>query len=84
MTWVGTGEGRIGVTLEGERLPFRWDPGEEREFAAGQFLPFIAPGTEMTLRNAGDGPLVLYRLTLAPDAAAAGAAGTPLGGTPAS
>ena len=54
--WIGIAAGRVGVTLEGERLPFRWDPGEERTFGLYQTLPPIQPGTEMTLRNAGDDP----------------------------
>ena len=45
LVWWGITEGRVGITLEGERLPFRWKPGEERKFAGGQFLPFITPGT---------------------------------------
>ena len=67
--WIGVASGRVGVTLEGERLPFRWDPGEERAFGLFQTLPVIQPGTEMTLRNAGDEPLVLYRLTITPGVA---------------
>ena len=77
MSW-GIAEGRVGITLEGARLPFRWKPGEERKFAGGQFLPFIAPGTQMTLRNVEERPVVLYRLTLTPELAA----GTPPSGTP--
>ena len=67
--WVGVAAGRLGVTLAGQRLPFRWDPGEERTFGLFQSLPVIPAGTEVTLRNAGDGPLILYRLTLTPNAA---------------
>jgi hypothetical protein len=67
--WVGIAAGRLGVTLAGERLPFRWDPGEERTFGLFQSLPAIPAGTEVTLRNAGDGSLILYRLTLTPTAA---------------
>jgi hypothetical protein len=77
VSW-GIAEGRVGITLEGARLPFRWKPGEERTFAGGQSLPFIAPGTQMTLRNGEERPVVLYRLTLSPDLAA----GTPPSGTP--
>jgi hypothetical protein len=75
--WFGVGEGALGLTLEGERLPFRWESGAERTFRHGQFLPFLAAGTTMTLRNAGDEPLVLYRLTLAPGDVSGSAAGTP-------
>jgi hypothetical protein len=77
LVWYGTGVGRIGVMLEGDRLPFRWDPGEEREFSGGEDLPFLAPGTEMTLRNADDKPVVLYRLTITLSGAAGSAGGTP-------
>jgi hypothetical protein len=77
VSW-GITEGRVGITLEGERLPFRWKSGEERKFAGGESLPFIAPGTQMTLRNAEERPVVIYRLTLTPDLAA----GTPQSGTP--
>jgi len=66
LDWVGIAVGRLGVTLDGERLPFRWDPGEERTFGLFQSLPTFAAGTEVTLRNADDVPLVLYRLTLTP------------------
>jgi hypothetical protein len=67
--WIGIAAGRLGVTLEGERLPFRWDPGEERTYGLFESLPPIQPGTEMTLRNAGDEQLVLYRLTIEPSGA---------------
>ena len=77
MSW-GITEGRVGITLEGARLPFRWKPGEERKFAGGESLPFIAPGTQLTLRNVEERPVVIYRLTLTPDLAA----GTPPRGTP--
>jgi hypothetical protein len=73
LVWWGLAAGRVGMTLEGPRLPFRWDAGEERTFAGGETLPFLAPGTQMTLRNAEDRPVVLYRLTLSPEIAA----GTP-------
>jgi len=78
LVWWGITEGRVGITLEGERLPFRWKPGEERTVAGGQSLPFIAPGTHLTLRNAEERPVVIYRLTLTPELAA----GTPPSGTP--
>ena len=78
LVWWGIVEGRVGITLDGERLPFRWKPGEERKFAGGQFLPVIAPGTQMTLRNVEERPVVLYRLTLTPELAAE----TPPSGTP--
>ena len=64
--WVGVQDGALGLTLEGERLPFRWKSGAERTFRPGQYLPPLPPGTRMTPRNAGDTPLVLYRLTVIP------------------
>jgi DNA-binding beta-propeller fold protein YncE len=67
--WTEVSSGALGLALDGARLPFRWDPGEERTFRAGQYLPAIQPGTRMTLRNAGDEALVLYRLTLIPESA---------------
>jgi hypothetical protein len=75
--WTEVGAGALGLTLEGEHLPFRWKSGTERTFRPGQSLPTLQPGTQMTLRNAGDDPLVLYRLTLIPRTAQASAAGTP-------
>jgi hypothetical protein len=75
-TWTELGEGALGLTLEGEQLPFRWKSGAERTFRHGQYLPALQPGTRMTFRNAGDTPLVLYRLTLTPSGAG-GSAATP-------
>jgi hypothetical protein len=66
LDWIGIEAGRVGMTLEGERLPFRWDSGEERSFAKGQALPTVAPDVHVTLRNAGDSALVLDHLTLIP------------------
>ena len=66
LVWFGLGSGTLGITLEGERLPFRWTAGEERKVVLGQSLPLVSPGTLMTLRNAGDRPLVLYRLSITP------------------
>ena len=37
LVWVGVQDGVLGLTLEGERLPFRWQPGAERTFRPGQF-----------------------------------------------
>ena len=70
--WVGIATGRLGMTLKGDRLPFRWDPGEERTYGVMESLPGIPPGTEITLRNPGDGPLELYLLELIPGEAAPG------------
>jgi hypothetical protein len=76
-TWTEVGEGALGLTLEGEQLPFRWKSGAERTFRHGQYLPALQPDTRMTFRNAGDTPLVLYRLTLTPSDAGGSAAATP-------
>ncbi|MFN8592096.1 MAG: NHL repeat-containing protein [Thermomicrobiales bacterium] len=67
--WLGIAEGRLGVTLVGEHLPFRWKSGTERTYAAPQRLPVIPPGTQVTLRNAGTDALVFYRLTIMPGTA---------------
>jgi hypothetical protein len=79
-TWFTLDKGVLGVTLEGERLPYLFKSGEERTFQVGQYLPIdvIQPGTRMTLRNAGDDPLVLYRLALAPGGAGAASPGSPV------
>jgi len=75
--WIGVAAGRVGATLEGDHLPFRWDSGEERTFGLFQTVPAIQPGTEMTLRNAHRVPLVLYRLTIVPDNVGGSSATTP-------
>jgi hypothetical protein len=77
LVWTEIGEGAVGLTLEGESLPFRWKSGAERTFRGGQYLPVVQPGTRMTLRNADDTPLVLYRLTITPSGAGGSAASTP-------
>jgi DNA-binding beta-propeller fold protein YncE len=53
--------------------------GKERRYAAPLTLPEIAPQTRVTLRNAGEEPLVLLRLTVIPATLAAnsGATGAP-------
>jgi hypothetical protein len=77
LVWTEIGEGAVGLTLEGEQLPFRWKSGAERTFRGGQYLPVVQPGTRMTLRNAEDRPLVLYRLTITPSGTEGLAAATP-------
>jgi hypothetical protein len=64
--WVGVAAGRLGLTLVGDGLPGNWQSGREREFAAGDKLPGLVPGTRVTLRNVGDDPLVLLRLRVMP------------------
>ena len=56
------------LTLEGGSLPTGWQAGEERPLTP-QWVPTIAPGTVMTLRNGADVPVVLYRVRLTPVAA---------------
>jgi hypothetical protein len=91
LMWVGIGEGAVGVILKG-RTPVSWESGRGRIIQAGQPWPYIPTpmdnplmpgGTQMTLRNASAGKiLVLYRLTLTPGADDTSAAGTALSGTP--
>jgi hypothetical protein len=81
--WTEVGAGVLGLTLEGEQLPFRWKSGAERKFRPAQYLPALQEGTRMTFRNAGDEELILYRLTIAPEMIP-GAAGTAIAGTPVS
>jgi hypothetical protein len=81
--WTEIGEGAVGMTLEGEQLPFRWKSGAERTFRHGQYLPVLQPGIRMTLRNAEDEPLVLYRLTIVPMGSSTPTAGTASASTPA-
>lgn len=67
--WVDVSTGRLGLTLLGNGLPLNWQSGREREIAADELLPALAPGTRVTLRNVGDEPLVLLRLRVLPAAA---------------
>ena len=76
-TWAEVEEGELGLTLEGDRLPFRWKSGTERTFRFGQYLPPVQAGTRMTIRNAGESPLVLNRLTILPQEEAGLPIGTP-------
>jgi hypothetical protein len=68
--WVGVAAGHLGLTLVGDSLPGSWQSGREREFAAGDKLPGLVPGTHVTLRNVGDDPLVLLRLRVMPQTGA--------------
>jgi hypothetical protein len=77
LNWLGIHVGRLGVKLEGERLPFRWKSGAERTFSAGQIPPVFPVGSQVTLRNASDDPLVLYRLTIVPSGATGSPVATP-------
>jgi sugar lactone lactonase YvrE len=69
LVWTSVERGLLGLTLEGEYLPIPWTAGEERASSFAEGLPRVPPGTRMTLRNAGNEPLVLYRMTLMPLAA---------------
>jgi hypothetical protein len=90
LMWTSVGEGMLGMTLEGQ-MPFLWEPGQERTLYRGQawpqipdpiINPLMSGGTRMTLRNAGDDPLVLYRLTLTPSGGEIAPPASPLGGAP--
>jgi hypothetical protein len=78
--WFEVGEGTLGLTLEGDELPVGWTPKEEQMVLVGSLTLStpIEAGTHMTLRNAGDEPLVFYRMTLAPSDAGTSGAGTPV------
>ncbi|MEA2514264.1 MAG: hypothetical protein QOJ59_3751 [Thermomicrobiales bacterium] len=71
--WIGIVAGRLGLALAGDRLPYRWESGQEQLFVGEQAVPKLQDGWQMTLRNAGDEPLVLVRLRVTP----AGHAGAP-------
>jgi hypothetical protein len=66
LDWFGVVDGRLGLTLHGETLPVGWKSGVEQEVPALDRLPRLIPGTEVTLRNLGDEPLVVLRLTVLP------------------
>lgn len=68
--WFGVVDGRIALSLEGERLPYRWVSGDERDFAALQTLPIIYPDTVVSIANPGDLPALVYHLTITPEDAA--------------
>ena len=68
LVWTEVGSGVLGLTLEGDRLPYGLQSGVERKYFqfGREVLPRPAPGTTMTMRNADDRPLVLYRLSVVP------------------
>jgi quercetin dioxygenase-like cupin family protein len=82
LDWLGIRAGRLTVRLEGERLPFRWKSGAERAFGRAQILPVFPAGSQVTLRNAGDDPLILHRLTITPRGGETTASATPAAGDP--
>jgi mannose-6-phosphate isomerase-like protein (cupin superfamily) len=67
--WFGVVEGRLGLTLAGDKLPAGWWAGAEQEVGAFEQWPRLVPGTELTLRNLGEEPLVLLHLTVVPETA---------------
>jgi hypothetical protein len=90
LMWLSVGDGVLGLTLEGQ-MPFLWEPGQERNLYRGQAWPqlpdpivnpLMSEGTLMTLRNVGDDPLVLYRLTLTDNAGQTAPAESPRGALP--
>jgi hypothetical protein len=90
LVWTSVGKGVLGLTLQGQ-MPFLWEPGKERTLYPGQpwpqipdpiVNPLLSGRTQMTLRNAGEDPLVLYRLTLTPSGGEMAALGGPPGGGP--
>lgn len=64
--WVGVVRGQLGLTLVGDALPTGWQSGREREIGAGDLLPGMAVGTEVSLRNIGEERLVILRLRVTP------------------
>jgi hypothetical protein len=68
LTWFAFEQGEVGLTGEGDRLPYPLKSEKERTFHVGEYVPIdrMRPGTVMTLRNVGDDPLILDRLTLTP------------------
>ena len=90
LMWMSVGEGVLGLTLRGQ-MPFLWEPGQERTLYPRQpwpqvpdpiINPLLNGSTQMTLRNAGEDPLVLYRLTLTPSAGEMAPPLSPPGGSP--
>ena len=66
-TRFGIASGTLGLTLQGRGLPSGWRAGQERQLSTDRPMPPVNPGTRMTLRNAGDAPLDLYRLEFLPE-----------------
>jgi mannose-6-phosphate isomerase-like protein (cupin superfamily) len=64
--WVGVVHGRLGLTLVGGAMPTGWQSGRTREVGAGELLPGLPVGTQVSLRNTGNEPLVLLRLRVTP------------------
>ena len=62
--WFTVVTGQLGLTLIGDALPEGWQSGQERELTPDDPIPVLVPGTQITLRNIGDDPLVLLRLRI--------------------
>jgi hypothetical protein len=60
--WTGIVSGQLGLTLDGDTMPPGWTAGVERELGPDDPIPALVPGTNLTLRNLGEEPLVLLRL----------------------
>jgi hypothetical protein len=67
--WFDVITGQLGLTLIGDNLPAGWQSGRERELAADDAIPVLVPGTEVSLHNIGEDPLVLLRLRVSSPAA---------------
>jgi quercetin dioxygenase-like cupin family protein len=65
--WFGIVSGTLGLTLQGRGLPNGWQAAHEQQLSADRPMPPVTPGTRMTLRNAGEVPLDLYRLEFLPE-----------------
>ncbi|HEU0113559.1 MAG TPA: hypothetical protein VFQ80_02745, partial [Thermomicrobiales bacterium] len=72
--WFAIGRGHLGLTLVGDALPAGWSSGHERTLTPADTIPVLVPGTQLTMHNLGDEPLVLLRLRVqtTPGAAAVG------------
>lgn len=75
--WIGAISGRLGLTMNGDGLPQGWRSGEERALSPTDRMPMVPPGVDLTLRNVGNEPLVLLRLTVTPLGQQTAASGTP-------
>ena len=64
--WFAVVTGQLGLTLVGDALPQGWSSGRERELGPDDLIPVLVPGTDITMRNVGDDPLVLLRLRVSP------------------
>jgi hypothetical protein len=87
LVWTEVGQGTLALTLEGEQVPYGWKSGVEQKVRFGEYAvpQELTPGVTVRMRNAGDDPLILYRLTLIPseaglsDAVPPGTTATPSG-----